>query len=484
MPEQDLPVSASDTIRAGAPPQYPGAPTDAFRAGPPPETTTPGRPKSATRFVVPLVLLLAIIGGIAWVVQNMPSWRGKTAPPKNVNVEALLRITHLNKEGTYYGVWEREPGAKQTMPYSREFERGADGRYYFHCENALDEPVELSLTFKSCDCAQLFGAVVSNEEGNTLGRALVEKPGEEITENPAWSWHDFGKVGGPSMTLPPRSHALLRFSWHNRRGPGESLNLKVHIAAQTPWKRQEYGLIVLAASAAPVRVQQDRVNVGNIAPDGKGKAEFDLWSPTRDQLELALYETGKDPLFTVDAKPLDQAGRAALQEKLAGDNITTRVRAGWHVTVWIDEKRDGRQMPLGHFFRTIEVKPAGVADEIPPLRITGYVKGDVDVGGVDDLGKIDLKSFKATLGREKNIYVWANRDTELELEAVNPAAIQVKLSKSKDPPGAKQKWILNVVVPPNQVFGVLGEDNDVILRTKSNPPRQIRIPLIGHAVQG
>src|SRR5262245_33786267 len=460
MPEQDLPGSASDTIRAGAPPQYPGAPADAFRAGPPPGTQPPVRTKSPTRFVIPLVLLLVIIGGIAWVVQNMPTWRqGKAPSPKNINVEALLRITHMNKEGTYYGFWERDPKPGQKVPYAREFERGADGRYYFHCENAIDEPVEVGMPYKSCDCAQLFGALVSAEEGNTLGRTLFEKPGEAITEIPAWSWHDFGKAGGPSMTLPPHSHALLRFSWHNRRAPGESLNLKVHIAAQTPWKRQEYGLTVLAASAAPVRVKQDRVNSPNLAPDGKVKAEFDLWSPTRDQLDLALHEAGKDPLFTIEAKPLDEAGRADLQEKLAGDNIITRVHAGWHVTVWIHEKRDGRQMPLGHFFRTIEVKPAGVADEIPPLRVSGYVKGDVDVGGIDDLGKIDLKAFSAKDGTRKTIYLWASRDTEMELEAVNPAAIEVKLSKSKDPPGAKQKWILNVVVPPNQVFGVLGEDN-------------------------
>ena len=91
MPEQDLPVSASETIRAGAPPQYPGIPTDAIRAGEPPGTTA-GRPKSPTRFVIPLVLLLAIIGGIAWVVQNMPSWRQAKTPSKYVNVEALLRI--------------------------------------------------------------------------------------------------------------------------------------------------------------------------------------------------------------------------------------------------------------------------------------------------------------------------------------------------------------------------------------------------------
>jgi hypothetical protein len=445
----------------------------------------PGRIKSPARFVIPMVLLLAIIGGIAWLVQNMPSWRQAKAPTKNINVEALLRITHLNKDGTYYGFWEKEPKPGQKVPYSREFERGADGRYYFHCENVIDEPVDLSLSFKSCDCAQLFIALVSPEEGNTLGRALFEKPGEEITENPAWSWHE-AKVGGAGTTLPPGGHALLRFSWHNRRAPGESLNLKVHLTAQTPWKRQEYGLTVLAASASPVRVKQDRVNAGNIFPDGKAKAEFDLWSPTRDQLDVAFHESGNDPLFTIETKPLDQAGRAELQEKLASDNISTRVHSGWHVTVWIHEQRDGRQMPQGHFFRSIAVKPAGVADEIPPLRVTGFVKGNVEVGGSEDLGKIDLKSFSAKDGTRKTIYLWAKRDTEMELEAVNPAAIEVKLTKSKEPPGAngKQKWILNVVVPPNQVFGVLGEDNDVTLRTKSTPPRQIRIPLMGHAVQG
>ena len=85
MSEQDLPTSESDTIRAGAPPQFPGALTDAYRAGPPPAAVAPGRTKSPTRFVVPLVLLLAMMPGSASLAQNASSTDGHAAKFVDVN---------------------------------------------------------------------------------------------------------------------------------------------------------------------------------------------------------------------------------------------------------------------------------------------------------------------------------------------------------------------------------------------------------------
>src|SRR6266700_2538036 len=138
-------------------------PTVPFPENPTALSATSAKVKSPMRYVVPLALLSAIIGGIAWVVQNMPSWRktAVTAAP-TVIPDALLGFTHFAKDGTYYAFWER-PKETDKVPYSREYERGAEGRYYFHCINMVEEPVDLALAFKSCDCAKLFVALITPE---------------------------------------------------------------------------------------------------------------------------------------------------------------------------------------------------------------------------------------------------------------------------------------------------------------------------------
>ena len=49
------------------------------------QPTTSARPHKGTfsRHVLPLILLVAIVGGVAWVAQNLPRWQ----QPKKINVE-------------------------------------------------------------------------------------------------------------------------------------------------------------------------------------------------------------------------------------------------------------------------------------------------------------------------------------------------------------------------------------------------------------
>jgi len=84
----------------------------------------------------------------------------------------LLGFTHFAKDGTYYAFWER-PKETDKVPYSREYERGAEGRYYFHCINMVEEPVDLALAFKSCDCAKLFVALIAPEEAMRLAKPCM-----------------------------------------------------------------------------------------------------------------------------------------------------------------------------------------------------------------------------------------------------------------------------------------------------------------------
>jgi hypothetical protein len=154
------------------------------------------------------------------------------------------------------------------------------------------------------------------------------------------------------------------------------------------------------------------------------------------------------------------------------------------VTVY--ESKDGAQLDQGHFLRTLGFDLPDAAEDLQSLIITGNVQSDdFLIGG--DQGKIDLKSFPAKDGKRKAIFVSTKRDIELDVDnvSVQPANLRVKLTeKGKDKAGAKRNWSLEVEVPPNQLFGTIPEDSAVILRTKATPPRLIRIPLVGHAIQG
>ncbi|MCS7047002.1 MAG: hypothetical protein NZO58_11655, partial [Gemmataceae bacterium] len=73
--------------------------------------------------------------------------------------------------------------------------------------------------------------------------------------------------------------------------------------------------------------------------------------------------------------------------------------------------------------------------------------------------------------------------SELVIDQVQPSALKVHLAIDRDaPPGPKTRWKLEVQVPPDQQ---INDDSAITLRLKNaDPPRRIRIPIVGHAVQG
>lgn len=454
------------------------------------EGTAPPKSKSPMRWVVPLVLFVVIIGGIAWLVQYMPSWR--SAKKENGGAakgpEALLAFLHPHFKGVYMALWERLPLPKDNEkppdkpPYAREFEKGAEGRYCFPLLVHPQQDVRIGLREKSCDCSLLHVALISDAELEQIGNALRKDPGQEVAENPAWTWHLLKKGDEHGVALPAGSRAVLRMTWENRRAAGEPLNLGAAVWAREPdsTRTQEYGLKIDAVSSHPLRAKRHRIDVGVILAGGQGKAEFLVWSPTRANPNFKFRQD--DPFFKIDTKPLSAADCAELQATLRQEDINTRVRAAWNVTVTVYERKDQRQFDQGHFLRALNFEMPDAPEDVPPLMVAGLVRGDIEIGAAEDQGKINLKSFAAKDGAHKTLFLWTDKKTELAKDSVQPAALKVTLTKSPAAAAAKQQWKLEVVVPPNQFFGTISEDNAVILRTGSG--RLIRIPLMGSAVQG
>ena len=469
----------------------------------------PVRSSSALRRAVPLLLLVLIIGGIAWLVQNMPTWRsGKketASAPKGQ--QPILDFLHY----TGMALWEIPEEAKGDKgkseaakddkqepppPYQREFEQGAEGHYFFPFKVNADQAAQMGLGFKSCDCAWLHVAFLPREAWEKLIKETIHDPGGEPADADAWTWQALDKNDKQGIAVPAGSLGVLRMSWKNRRPPGQSLNLGIRLwATQGAAKRQEYAFGVPAQSTTALRVNKDHIDLG-VLSQGAGtgpsqssaKAEFLFWSPTRDQAELKLSDKDAlDPLFGVAITPLGADERAGLQSKLRREKVNTRVRSAWRVAVSVFEQKDAHQLGQGHLRRALSLQIPDAAEELAPIVLTGLVRGPVEIGGVEDQGKINLKSLAAKDGARKTTYLWAaDSTTELKVASWHPAGIQVTLKETANKEGARKKWALEVEVPPNQLFGPIPDEADVILqfRAKDMPARTIRIPLLGHAVQG
>ena len=462
-------------------------------------TAPPSRRKSPLRRLVPLALLIVVIGGIAWLVQNMPTWRTRSAPAPPTMAkgpEALIRFLHPfdPNDRAFVSVWEALPtkAEKSEAPrlYAQEFERGAKGVYYFPLIVHPEQGCDFGMFHQSCDCAETRLAIVPDAEGDKFAKSMMDDAGKTPEVNPAWNWQLLKKSDTEGVKLGAGNRAILRVDFSNRRLPGESLNLRTRVWARSGGAapRQDYEVKINAVSTSPLRTKRDRVDVGAIQAGSFSKADFLVWSPTRDEVKFSLREKNNDKLFKVDVTPRPPAACAALQAQLRREGIITRVRAAWDVAVTVYESKDGAQLDQGHFLRTLGFDLPDAAEDLQSLIITGVVQSDdFLIGGVADQGKIDLKSFPAKDGKRKAIFVSTKRDIELDVEnvSVQPASLRVKLTeKGKDKAGNKRNWSLEVEVPPNQLFGTIPEDSAVILRTKATPPRLIRIPLVGHAVQG
>src|SRR5437868_2446941 len=99
--------------------------------------TNSTRPGNIGRNVVGVLLLVAIIGGFAWIAQYLPSWTKKPENPNPVidpSEKPALVFTRAIAQWYPPRVGARKegegPSPEDEFPY-KDFEQGADGYYDF-----------------------------------------------------------------------------------------------------------------------------------------------------------------------------------------------------------------------------------------------------------------------------------------------------------------------------------------------------------------
>src|SRR5436305_10887958 len=86
-----------------------------------------------TRYLIPLVLLVAIIGGIAWLAQYLPRWTRPAPKPPVDQIETRI-VTFSRPLVRWVKTESADPDKKDTIVV-KDVEKGKDGYYDFLFKN-------------------------------------------------------------------------------------------------------------------------------------------------------------------------------------------------------------------------------------------------------------------------------------------------------------------------------------------------------------
>ncbi len=447
-----------------------------------------------SRSVISIVLLMAIIGGLAWVVQYLPSIKRTGGPIPNTD-KPLLLVTPKVAIWRTPGLVEKKDAdsAAQGLDGYKEFEQGKSGHYDFLIRNASGADLEVRNYTSACDCASVNISVLAADEFGRVSKHHAEQPGEPLPYTKEPSWHELSKdeTKAKSLTMKADEVGVIRVGWVARQTPGQPLKVYPTVWFQSAGDTVRKSVVL----PVPIMVQHavqfypSRLHVGVLVPDidpnGELTGAFDAWSSTREKLDLKLTTLGTDPFVTIEARPLAPKECADLEESLKSKKIDTRVRSAARVSVKVVESKDGRRLELGSFYRQLLVHLDGEPrQDIRGPEIVGRVDGAVVIGGAADDKRIRFRSFAAAIGSSRTIDLIAPADMKLETFKHEPSWLEVKLTLDEmNIPGKRRTWRLQVTVPPGAPMArSFEEPNAVVLRMVGSPERFVRIPVEGHVI--
>ena len=438
------------------------------------EKTSPARPprqrKLFWRLLVPLALFIAMIGGIAFVVQYTPNWRGKkNAANRTGQLKELLEFQEKQS------IWDPKDAS-----YVKEFEPEKPGHYDYPFRNITGGDVQMGLLQTNCDCSSIEVFLLGEEE--LLAWEAAKKAGKPSDlQNPIALKVNERK----GIDVPANTGGLVRVNWKSRKGVGEYLRLNVRLWAQPKGKMNERSYVELETRSvlvAPVVFDKSELSVGTLAPGATAEAQCNWWSSTRDKIDLKAISD--DPLVTWTVIPFSRDECVKLEERMRQNNINTRIKVAGQLKVKVLEEKGKQQLEQGPFNRFaplfLEEQPLAL---LP--RLVGRVLGEVEVGNEKDKGKINLNNFTAAKGTKQRVILRAEPAMVLTVDSQKPSYLKVQIKANKEGSTAqKASWVLEVEVPAGSHLGPFADDSAVILKTQATPPRYIRIPVVGSAVQG
>lgn len=463
-----------------------------------PTSLTPRSKNKTLRYVFALVLLMLIVGGIAWVIQYLPGRETKPHLNGPLPEKKLLVFERNVARWAEAGLpSSKEPGLDQeNFPY-KDVEIGTRGHYDFLFKNISGAEVEIIFFASTCDCTSVKACLLSADEWTRVNKEQAKKPADPLRYQEEPTWVELPKkqtsdpTKKPALGVKANEGGAVRVEWNANKAPGQQLKVYPLLLFQATGDLNLRGmqeLVVPIMMKQPVQFQPARIEVGTLTAAKTVEKKFHVWSSTRSALVFKLEPEPADPLFEFRTEPLTAAEFADLKKDLSVKKIA-RPLCGYRVILAVHESKEGRQLDQGAFYRKWAFALDGERpDPNAPLfgpEIVGVVKGDIQIGGSDDRGKIRFASFNVKeTGATKDVQLATDESLVLEKfegHPHQPSWINVELTREEKQASKNRiTWRLLVTVDRNALGARPFDEPDAVVLRIVGTDRLVRIPLEGH----
>jgi len=409
-----------------------------------------------SRIVLPLVLFVAVVGGIAWMTQYLPSGGGKSKISPDVGSDDPFRLNFKVTEAVFD---PKDPA------YGLEVEADEKCHYDFPFQNESSQELELGLKFKNCNCTHIDFQV-----GDQPFKAIAPSEKE-------------GVIVGAGTS------GVVRFNWTGNKTPGPPQRLKGELWCQHKGVAKTRRFQTLEAKyvvVPPLMFQPDKQALGAVSDR---MIHFTCWSATRKHVKLT---PDKDihPCIVYDIKPMTEKEMQDLRDGMKQET-KSRVLSAFHVNVAIYQEKDGKYLDQGYLDHKAKLHLQDDSNSEPidvtGPAITGTVAGDVTVGTAEDNGKFNL-SFTSGEDIKRSMTLTADSNVVLSLVAgpqgqyPDAKTMKVTLTKNEaDSTPDRTSWKLEIGTKDYTLRGPVPENSFIMVQqtSPSRGIRRIRIPVVG-----
>lgn len=390
-----------------------------------------------------------------------------------------------------------------------ESEIGSEGHFDFWMSNAQDTPIELGVEQKSCNCADVRVALLTDDklQANTPGRLtlrpwlaasalqllgsaepaggfLAAVAGSHValdTVATGVEWQTLTRNLSEGIAIPAHSLALFRINWKaSERGTVEQ-RLTIDLWQQPAAAERSYGPKVeaLVNFVSPIHLSRTELELPDaLGPGEKRTVACRCWSSTRPEFSLKVTESSGDPCFECSVKPLSDAECREVETVLQ-----TRCRSGYHIEVTVAESRQGHELDLGQFSRQL-LLTTSATQKPPRVTVSGEVRGFLEVKA--PRGRLDFGEFQLERAHDAEVILTSDRpQVRLKIASVEPEQlarmVQASIAPDAEAPGSN-RWVLKAHIDARHAAGRFPGHGAIIVETIGDQPRRIRIPVTGQAV--
>ena len=469
--------------------------------------------RTAIQIALALVAIMALVAGVTYLAQYGP--KNATTSQTPPDAAAKTQDAGPGQPPDLGTIAFRTQKVEWTERNENDFEKAKKGYHDLWFSNLSSKPTVVGLEYKNCKCTDAAIMSLSKQQvpefnkwmGSSAATILagLQRGPLACVSLMEWEyvavpklfgldmvWHGL-EQGKQTVTIPPEGGGLLRIQFEGKQDLKGAFLVKAGLWAEPEGQsnRRTHGEVEVPINYVdPIGVTNTQINLESFNAGDEKSGEALLYSTTDGGFNLFASLAHPSPLINVQIE--DVTGDEIADYKKAG-TLEPRVLAAKRIKVTVHERlSDSNRMDLGPFYRKILLSRAKDEPEEATVVVGGEIRGELVVGSPEDRGRIDLKTFRSGRGINRMVAVLAQQpNLELDTKSVRiyPEVLQeymsATLEKAKPIGGeTRNRWHLFVSLKPGFPPGKFPEGTAVFLQIAgANPPRQIRIPIIGVAYQ-